>query len=125
MRAGGPGERAGGHPGVRPGGAVLHAHLDRVQRREVEHDAVVHAAVTRRAMPPTPYGERRAALASVGYDPGDIARVPRTHDRGRLRHQSAVVDGARLVIARVSRDDHLAAHEAAKMPDLSWRSLYG
>ena len=58
-----------------------------------------------------------AVLAGEPHAGDDVGGVPAARDRRRVLVDHAVVDGPRLVVARISRQDQLTAQAAAS----SWK----
>ena len=58
-------------------------------------------------------GELDVVVAAEAYAGDDVGGVLAAGDRGRILVDHAVVDGARLVIAGVARNDQVASQAAA------------
>src|SRR5262249_20071146 len=96
---------AGGQPRLRPDDACVCVDLDRVQTREVEHDAAVGDAVPGRAVAAAPNGELQARLARESNDVRDLVGVDRADDGRRPAVEGREEDLAGLFVVGVVRSD--------------------
>lgn len=87
-------------PGVR-------VDLDRAQRAQVEHDAVVDRAVARDAVPAAPHREQHPVRRGGRDRRRDLGGVTRPDDGERAAVDHPVPDPPRVVVVVVARGDHL------------------
>jgi len=97
-----------------PGQAGIGVEPERLHRRQVEHDPAIRDAVAGEAVRAAPDGELDSRLAGERDDRRDLVGVRRPDDRGGPAVDGAAVHGARLVVARVLRADHLSTELRAK-----------
>ena len=89
--------------------------LDRLQRRQVEDDAVVADAEAAAVVAAAADGERQLVAAREGDRGGHVVRARAPGDERRAPVDHRVEDRARLVVARVFGSDQLAAEGSAEL----------
>ena len=93
-------------------GAGLRVDLDRLHRREVDHDPVVDGAEAAAVVAAAADRQRQVVLGGEADRPGDVVGVRAAGDQRRAAVDHRVVDGARLGVGRVVGTDQLAAETA-------------
>jgi hypothetical protein len=101
----------GGQPGLGPRRAPLHVDVEPAQPRQVEHDAAV--AHAEQAVAAAADGEVQTGLARLIDHPRHVGAVGDPDDDRGTSVDPAGKDGARLVVLRIVRRDHLTVDVGA------------